>query len=84
LVDVDQACWLLAASSKRTAKHRSKYLLHRRAPQEFCSHQCPGTLSDLLAKSAAADRCEGMIVLLAGGHGVLMMALVGLPHSDLL
>jgi len=25
-----------------------------------------------------------MIVLLAGGHGVLMMALVGLPHSDLL
>jgi len=25
-----------------------------------------------------------MIVVLAGGHGVLMMALVGLPQSDLL
>src|SRR6266567_1939123 len=86
LADVDQACWLLtlAASSKRTAKHRSRCLLHRRVQQEFCSQKCLDPLSDPLAGSRASGRGFGMIVVLAGGHGVLMMALVGLPQSDLL
>jgi hypothetical protein len=40
-------------------------------------------LRDPLAGSAAADRLEDLTVVLAGGQGVAMTALVGLPTSDL-
>jgi len=33
--------------------------------------KCPGTLSNPLAGSRASDRGEGMIVILAGGQGVV-------------
>ena len=45
-------------------------------------HVCP--ISDPLAGSAAAEGCEGLTVVLAGGNGVAMTACFGLPHGDLL
>jgi len=50
-----------------------------RSPASFIGCNC----SDILVGSAAASRCEGMTIVLAGGDEIAITALVGLPMSDL-
>ena len=52
------------------------------SPKRHKAHDSSGEHT-LLAGSAAAERCACVTVVLAGGHGISMMALVGLPTSDL-
>src|SRR5262249_5071620 len=61
---------------------REGFLLDRRTQQERCAPECLCTLSEPWACRAAA-RCACMTSMLAGGHGVALTALGGLPTSDL-